>query len=298
MAVFHPQCIKDRTEIITLFDTHTFKTSGTIIRKPGWRSIYLGADYKPNPKEDSDLLPDVAENDPVKNADCKMEEKQTKAPPLHTESSILASMETAGKNIEDEDLKEAMKDCGLGTPATRAQILERLIHVKYITREKNKLIPTEKGIALIGYIIDKELLSPELTGEWEKKLNDMAKAKYNRETYMDGIEVFAKKIIENLKNTEIKIQYPSDKVLGNCPVCDNGQIIESKMAYGCDQWKSNNCKFAIWKTIAKKNITKNMAKTLLDKKKTDVLKGFTSKAGKTFETRLALKEGKVVFDFS
>ena len=160
LAVFLPECIKNHTEIISNFGEHRFRSSGTVIKEPGWREPYL-QDQPTEEEENKDtknakknkkvevLLPNVEENDAITN---KKEKGETKPPPLYNEASILAAMETAGKHIDDDELRVAMKDCGLGTPATRAQILERLIYVGYMTREKNRLIPTEKGIYLISCI--------------------------------------------------------------------------------------------------------------------------------------------------
>ena len=304
LAVFLELCIKNQTQIITAFGDQTFKAAGSVMKQQGWREVYLKDSDKKD--EEETTLPDVKKGDQVIQKNCKIEEKQTKAPPLYNEASILASMETAGKQIEDEELREAIKDSGLGTPATRAQILERLIKVGYIVREKHKLVPTEKGQLLISYIQDKELLSPELTGEWEKKLNDMAHKKYSRNKYIEGIKAFTNKIVQNVKESDYSDtqNVPNGNApnaivtagLGKCPSC-GGAVVENKKAYGCSNWRSNNCKFAIWKTIAGKTITETTAKKLLDEGKTTKLKGFKSKTGKTFDAFLILKNNKVEFKF-
>ncbi len=190
LAGFMKDCVKDQTEILTETSGEIFRSFGSVIQQAGWRTIYTD-----DTDEEEQKLPQVKQSDPVKLKTPKLEEKKTKAPALHTEASILAAMETAGKTIEDEELRQAMKDCGLGTPATRAQILERLIKVNYIERQKNKLVPTAKGIQLISFIQTKALLSPELTGDWEKKLNDIVKKKYSRENYMKEIVEFAQEIV-------------------------------------------------------------------------------------------------------
>lgn len=291
LSVFLPECVKDHTEIITLFGDATFKTTGTVIRRSGWRAPYMDKEMNEESEDDEDaVLPQVAENDRVTLNELNLTEGQTKAPPLYNEASILAAMETAGKTIEDEELRDAMKDCGLGTPATRAQILERLIAVNYIVREKNRLIPTEKGIHLIRSIRDPSLTSPELTGEFEKKLNDMAQNRYDREAYMKDITEFTRRIVAQV------VTSVSEK-LGVCPVC-GGDVMESKMTYGCANWKTTGCKFAIWKTIAGRPITPEDAKVLLEKQQTDVLEGFTNKQNRPFAASLVLENGKVGFRFS
>ena len=296
LCVFLDECIKHHTEIISQFDSHTFRTVGIVISKPGWREVYM-KDSVPEEGKESETeanLPDTQKGDPVIQQDQKLEEKQTKPPPLHNEASILSAMETAGKQIEDDELREAMKDCGLGTPATRAQIIERLITVGYIVRDKNKLIPTEKGYQLISYIKDPELVSPELTGIWEKKLNDLAQGKYKREAYMKEIEEFTQKVVSNV--SEGAATGGSKASVGICPLCGGG-IYENQKAYGCANWKEKECKFVIWKTIAGKTISPEIAKSLIDTGKTEKLGGFISKAGKPFETTLVLKNGKVEFQF-
>lgn len=309
LSVFFPICIKDQTDIITDFDNHTFKTTGIVVREAGWRAVYGQEDEdaattdnsKKKKKKADDAteqkLPNVAINDVVSQKDLTLETKQTKAPPLYTEASILAAMETAGKNIEEEALREAMKECGLGTPATRAQILERLIEVEYIFREKKNLLPTDKGCRIIGWIQDKELLSPELTGQWEKKLLEMAKSQYSRKQYMTEINAFTKQIVENVANFSNSETVGS--VTGKCPVCQN-DVIERTRSYVCSQNKNDDssCPFIIWKTIAGKDLTETEVRSLMETGNSGLIKGFTSKAGNPFDATLVLKEGKVTFEFS
>ncbi len=290
LAGFMPNCEKELTEIVSGFSEHVFKSNGTVIRLWGWRDIYRGDEDEDDSKskDSAGLLPIVAENDGVIPQDIKAMKKQTKAPLLYTEATILGAMETAGKAIEDEELRQAMKECGLGTPATRAQILERLIKVQYIFRQKNLLVPTDKGIQLIGVVQDKALLSAELTGDWEKKLNQIVQGTYSRMLFMEEIRTFTRSMIENLKQCKVARPIAAENSLGKCPVCKIGEVVESKMAYGCNQWRQTGCKFAIWKEIAKKKISEPMAKALLKNGKTQVLKGFTTSTGKEFEAALVL----------
>lgn len=304
LAAFMPECEKHFTEIITGFGQHVCKSTGTITTKPGWREV-----YDSEPDEDSSLskkkkkneediqLPLVVEGDFVEQEKVDLKKGQTKAPPLHTEASILAAMETAGKAIDDEELRQAMKDCGLGTPATRAQILEKLINVKYIVREKNKLSPTQKGEYIIDNIKEEAFLSPDLTGQWEKKLNDMAKNEFDRDKYMSEIKEFTKELVENVEKSEAYVLSADQKIYGNCPKCGDGKIFESKKAWGCSNWKEKECKFAIWKDFAGKTITEKQVETLFKKGVTSVIKGFKSKSGNPFNAALKIQDGDVVFDF-
>jgi DNA topoisomerase III len=206
-------------------------------------------------------------------------------------------METAGRQVDDEDMREAMKDCGLGTPATRAQILERLISVGYINREQNRLIPTDKGIYLIENIQDKELLSPKLTGDWEKKLNDMAQGTFKREDYMAGISEFTSKVVDTLKNSSEGSDLVGQDPIGTCPICKKGEVFETMKTFTCSGKNDETCDFTIWKMIAKKAITKAIATTLVVDGKTKLITGFKSRVGKFFDASLEIKEGKISFNF-
>jgi len=300
LAAFMPLCLKDHTEIISKVGSETFKTSGTIITQEGWRAIYMAdqpqaqtpdkpADKKVKKEDDELMLPKVSKGDDLGLAEARLNEGKTKAPALYNEASLLGAMETAGKNIEDEDLREAMKDCGLGTPATRASIVERLIQVKYINREKNKLIPTDKGIYIVSIIKDKELMSPELTGTWERKLNEMAQGRYLRKDYMEEIQEFTEQIIDNVKE-EAQKEGTDQRELGSCMKCEKGSVVATPKAYGCDTWKESNCDFVIWKNVAGQELKPKHVKQLLEKKETEMIKGFKSKEGKTFDAKLKLED--------
>lgn len=294
LSVFMPECVKALTEIITHFGPHPFRTSGTVIKTPGWRAVYLGDGAD---KESESLLPSVKGGDAVHAKEMTLVEGETKPPALHNEASILGAMETAGKTIDDEELREAMKECGLGTPATRAQILERLIQVQYIVRDKNRLIPTPKGQQLIQVIQDPALVSPELTGQFEKKLNDMAQGQFSRLDYMAEVKSFTQQLVENVKAAGDAIAVTNRKSIGSCPLC-KGSVIEQVKSYSCANWKEKECQFAIWKLMAGKEISEAHAKTLLQGKVTKVIKGFKSREGKKFDAALVIKEGKVRFEFS
>jgi len=297
IAVFLPDCEKDTTEIFSQFGEDLFRSNGVIMTNPGWRQVYLKDESdKDEDKSDAEgLLPKVAEGDVLGHEGPELQTKKTKAPSLHNEASILAAMETAGKQVEDEDLREALKECGLGTPATRAQILERLVTVGYITKQKNRLIPTEKGIYLIDCIQNPALASPEMTGEWERKLTMMRSKTYAREDYMKEIATFAREIVEALKPVSLMPEAAPDQEW-QCPLCQ-GRIVENTKAFGCANWREKQCSFTIWKSIAGKELDADVIRALLETGKTEKLTGFMSKAGKPFDAVLLLKDGKVVFGF-
>jgi DNA topoisomerase III len=214
-------------------------------------------------------------------------------------------METAGKLIDDEELREAMKDSGLGTPATRAETIETLIRREYIERVGKDLQPTPKGLQVITMLEEHKITSPELTGDWEKKLSDIEHGRGDRGAFMHEIERFTGEIVGQIAELDKEKLRPERVELGPCPRCgaETGEIIrENSRAYGCTSWKSREepgCGFVIWKRVAGRTLTPEIARQLLEEGKTrEVLSGFRSKAGKPFRARLVLnEEGKVEFDF-
>jgi len=292
LAAFLPECEKSHTEILASCVGESFKATGTMIMVSGWRALYQHSDDKKDV-----FLPKVSKGETAKIKKVNLKKGQTKAPALYTEATILAAMETAGKKIHDDDLRQAMKDCGLGTPATRAQILEKLIGVKYIEREKNKLMPTPKGEYLIDCILSEALVSPELTGNWEKALNDMAQSNGKRGEYMEKIKSFTKEVIQKVAEDNTYTIGADQTIYGACPKCEKGKIIETPKAYSCSQWKSENCTFAIWKEMAQKKITETHVKSLLKSGQTKVIKGFKNREGNPFDASLKIINGEVKFDF-
>jgi DNA topoisomerase III len=310
LGIFLSDCVKENTQIISTFGDHNFITKGTTIKEKGWRIVHGTEQLTDDPDDKDDKeeiqsnLPVIDKNDPVNQTNTSLKEGKTKPKPLHTEASLLSMMETAGKQIDDESLKEALKECGLGTPATRAAILETLIKRHYIARQKNTLIPCEKGLVLIDIVQDEAFLSPEMTGKWEEKLNKIAKGSFSRDQFMAEIKNFTKSAITNVKSSTIKAESLTSNqntkpVIGECPLCQ-GEVVENKKSFGCSNWKSKDCRFTIWKNIGGKNITVTVAKTLITKKKTAKLKGFKSKkTGNAYEASLVLNpsgEVKLSFD--
>lgn len=288
ICVFYPPCQKQVTEIITHVHDMAFKTTGTSIKKAGWRELYMKEEKK------EDFLPQMQKGDSVQLKACNLLEKQTKPPPLYTEATLLAAMETAGKDIDDDEMRQAMKDCGLGTAATRAQILERLIFVKYMLREKNHLLPTEKGKYLIKNIQSQVLMSADLTGEFEKKLNNIVRGSYTRKKYMQDIRSFTQQVVEKVKGAPMS-SHSLCPSLGPCPLCQS-DVVERKNGYGCKEFKIKGCPFIIWKEIAKKKISSKQASLLLKEKQSSLIKNFQSRSGKRFDAYLILTEqGKVLF---
>jgi DNA topoisomerase-3 len=306
LAVFFPPARFENTTVVTVVEGETFLSRGRVVLEAGWRRLYLDGVGGKKEKEPP-VLPPIEKGQEWTVSKVAVKEGKTKPPPRYSESALLGAMETAGKFVEDEELRQAMKESGLGTPATRAATIERLLKVGYLVREKKTLVPTEKGRALIRLLGESPLSSPELTARWEERLARMEKAAGSRKDFMMDIEDFASALVEEVRNKEgerIAALAGTGKngggkssgPLGVCPKCGS-PVVETKKSYGCSAWKSG-CKFAIWKTVSGKRISVAQAKQLLTKGRTGQLKGFKSKAGKPYSAALVLdKEHKVRLEF-
>ena len=239
------------------------------------------------------ILPEMAEGSTFSVVDMISEEKQTQPPRPYTEDTLLSAMETAGKAIDDAELREAMKDSGLGTPATRASMIEHIIKCGYMSRQAKNLIPTEAGKLYISLVLDK-VKEPEMTAEWEKQLSEIQKGKLSGEIFMNGITKFLNEVVAETKNCpREKTAAPifttiAREILGVCPRCGKN-IVEQLKSYSCESGKGG-CGFAVWKKISEKAISTAQVKKLLAKGRTDVIKGFKSKAGNIFNARLVISE--------
>jgi DNA topoisomerase-3 len=275
----------------------------------GWRGVYgVEADADAKAKEDdpeSAELPPLEKGQEVKVVAAESEPKETRPPARYTEATLLSAMETAGKLIDDEELREAMKESGLGTPATRAETIETLIRREYIERVGKDLVPTPKGLQVITMLEENLLTSPELTGNWEKRLGDIEHGKGKKDDFIKGIADFTKSTVDAIAALDKEKLRPERVELGPCPRCgaETGEIIrENSKAYGCTSWRSREetgCGFVIWKRVAGRTLTPEVARQLIEEGKTkEVLSGFRSRAGKPFRARLVLNdEGKVEFEF-
>src|SRR5918995_1571744 len=249
-------------------------------------------------------LPELKQGQEVKCVEAESEAKETKPPPRYTEATLLSAMETAGKFVDDEELREAMKERGLGTPATRAEIIETLIRREYIERVSKDLQPTPKGLQVVTMLETNPVTSPDLTGDWEKQLRDIEHGNGDRDAFINGIADFTKSTVEEIAALDKEKLRPERAELGLCPRCgaETGEIIrENAKAYGCTSWKSREetgCGFVIWKRVASRTLTPEIARQLIEEGKTrEVLSGFRSRAGKPFRARLVLTDGKVEFEF-
>lgn len=387
IAVFYPACVQAVTVVEALAGEVPFRARGKVMLEPGWRVLYDktgGDDSEEGGSEAAQAMPDFkkGESNPHEPS---LQQFRTSPPKRFNEATLLQLMETAGKTVTDEALKEALKEKGVGTPATRASIIEVLIQRKYVERKRKNLISTESGRGLIALVRDERLKSPELTGDWEFRLKKMERGEYAPEQFMAEVADYTREILQDTSEKTIdtsnlgpcpicnapvirgrkaygcsewkggckfvlpsevwglvldpglareilvhkrsltphplqvedekvfaalsldqegKLHYEAAGVLkkkdgvaavGLCPVC-GGDIVEGGKAFGCSNWE-NGCKFVIWKTIAGKPISPELAGELLQNKTTGALNGFTSRAGKAFEAKLQIVGGEVKFVF-
>jgi DNA topoisomerase-3 len=272
-----------------------------VVLEAGWRALYPDGVGGKKEKEPP-VLPEIEAGQEWAVAKVGVKEGETKPPPRYSESALLGAMETAGKFVEDEELRQAMKESGLGTPATRAAIIERLLKVGYVEREKKTLVPTQQGRALISLLGESELSSPELTARWERRLAEMERGAERRPDFMSDINGFVTKLVEEVRAMEgERLTSPSSgrsrEPLGACPKCGS-PVVETRKAYSCSAWKASGCDFAIWKQVSGKRLSEVQARQLLTKRRTGQLKGFRSKAGKPYAAALKLDgDHRVRLDF-
>jgi DNA topoisomerase-3 len=257
------------------------------------------ADGADDDEAPSQRLPRVAEGEDAATRQIDSARKETKPPRRYSDASLLAAMETAGKLVDDDELREAMKESGIGTPATRAAIIERLIDVGYIEREGRALVATEKGTNVISLLDNHALTSPGLTGEWEHRLRKIEQGSDSRESFMAAIASFAQETVAELDTKLKDVRIPRANV-GPCPVCGR-DIIENRKGYSCWSREDPGCGFVIWKGKVGKQLPASIAKELIRTGYTaQAVTGFRNRSGKSFRARLALgqtEDGKWRVEF-
>ena len=271
LAIFHPDAVFERTRVETTVESYVFRTSGRVLLEAGWKSVY-GEEASPTAEEDDSggdqSLPALTEGETVETRRIEALRKETQPPRRFSDASLLGAMETAGKDISDERLREAMTDSGIGTPATRAAIIERLIDVGYIERDGRALHATEKGVQVITLLDSHPLTSPELTGNWEHRLGLIEHDDDSRDAFMADIERFTAQTVADLdKLKEVRIERAN---LGPCPVCGR-DVIENRKGYSCWTRDDPGCGFVIWKKKAGKILPVSVVKELMEKGRTCLL---------------------------
>ena len=276
IEAFSEKCVKDTATVTAECAGAEFVAKGSIIKQAGWRAVYVEEE-----KEES-ILPSWQEGDTLTLKAASITEGKTKPKPLHTEATLLSAMETAGKEIEDDALRQALKDCGIGTPATRAAIIETLFAREYVRREKKSLVPTDKGLAVYAVVRDKKIADVAMTGGWELALSKIATGEMDAPTFHRGIEVFASQIAKELLEARID-GAESDTA---CPRCGRPVVFYPKLA----KCQNPDCGLTVWRTVARKELTDKQLAELLTKGKTGTIRGFVKNGGGTFDAALTLDD--------
>ena len=304
LEAFSPRCEKDVTTVTALCEGVKFTLKGEIIRQEGWRSILKnekGKDKEQLEAEEREsrengegvLIPEWNEGIQLAISACSLAQGTTKPKPLHTESSLLAAMETAGKELEDEELRAGLKDCGIGTPATRAAIIETLFAREYMVRKEKSLVPTEKGLVLYSIVKEMKIGNAEMTGQWEADLAKIERGEMKEKDFRKDIESYATQITDELLSS--KILFPQRRSDIHCPKCGKGSLVFYPR---CAKCSDADCGWTLFRTVAGKSLTDEQLTRLAVNGETDIIKGFTSKAGKRFEASLSLDgDFKTVFVF-
>jgi DNA topoisomerase-3 len=293
LAIFYPAAEFLVSTRITHVEQEAFKTEGKVMLQAGWMSVY---GREAQTEDQSPRLVPVQPNETVKTIKVDLIATQTKPPPRYTEATLLSAMEGAGKLVEDEELREAMSEKGLGTPATRAAIIEGLIFEKYLVRLARELQPTAKAFSLITLLRGlqiSELSSPELTGDWEFKLKQMERGELGRPEFMRQIEEMTRQIVAKTKSHESDT-VPGDfgELTARCPKC-GGVIKENYKKFQCQK-----CDFALWKIVAGRQLEIPEVDELIAKGKVGPLQGFRSKLGRPFAALIKMgPDFKPEFDF-
>ena len=318
VEAFSADCIKDITSVTAQVENEVeFGISGSIIRQAGWRELSLKEKNDKQVKDagttDNEVkeqaIPNWQEGQRINVTGCTITEGKTKPKPLHTESTLLAAMEnpckreqsqtclgmlsaagfggtqTAGKDIEDETMRQAMKDCGIGTPATRAAIIETLLRREYMVRQQKKLVPTEKGLALHSVVKNMAIANVEMTGRWEAELAKIERGEANADEFTHGIEAYTREITAELLGCDKLFSHKESGC--QCPKCKQGTMQFFGKVVRCS---NKECGMPVFKQVAGKLLSNADITDLLTKGKTKTLNGFTSKQGKPFSAAIVFDE--------
>lgn len=290
LEAFSRKCVKDNTVVTLCCQDTLYTAKGSVTIITGWREVLAGNKDAKEESKDKEL-PILTIGQELHIDQVQLLEKLTKPKPIHTESSLLSAMETAGKELENEEQRLALKTCGIGTPATRASIIETLFSRDYIYREKKLLIPTEKGLAVYEAVKDKRIADVEMTGMWEDTFVKIESGNAKADNFKKGIEVYTVQITNELLNTELSL--PKQQSM-NCPKCNGIINIYPKVA----KCSNEECGLMIFSMLAGKKLSDESMQCLMSGKQTSLIKGFKSKTGKFFDAHLKLdEEYKVKFIF-
>lgn len=279
IAAFYPECKVLKTTVLGLVDSHEFRAVGKQILEPGWRVVLNSSDD--DKSDENQLMPEFTLGETGQH-EPDLQEKETKPPKYFSEATLLRSMETAGKQIDDDDLRDALKENGIGRPSTRAGIIETLFKRHYIQRDKKRVLATQTGVDLINTIKNDLLKSAELTGIWEKKLRQIENGEYNVADFVRELKEMVTTVVDEVKRDKsgTQIVAPMEEALPvksktdllDCPKCKKGQVIKGKSSYGCSLW-NDGCDFRLPYILSGKKLTEKQVQTLLKKGKTPLIKG-------------------------
>lgn len=286
LEAFSEKCVKDVTTVVAECGGTEYAVKGAIVRQAGWRGVY-------NEETEDTVLPAWSEGTELPVAACSMTEGKTKPKPLHTEATLLAAMETAGKEVEDEEVRQSLKECGIGTPATRAAIIETLFSREYMVRQKKSLVPTEKGLALYSVVKTMRIADVRMTGEWEAALAKIERGELRDATFRKEIEAYTAEITTELLTCGKLFAPSASECL--CPKCKTGRMQFFGKVVRCD---NPACGLPVFRVKAGKTLSDAEITELLANGRTGVVKGFNSKQGKKFSAVVAFDgEFNTVFEF-
>jgi len=307
IGVFYDDCIVSKTALVGEAAAIKFKASGREVLEKGWRVVFESKDSDKNTKES---LPNFREGETGIHQPSFLE-KETKPPKNFTEATLLRAMETAGKQVDDETLREVMKENGIGRPSTRANIIETLFRRKYIVRQKKNILATEIGIKLIDTIQNKLLKSAELTGKWEKQLKEIEKGNFKASSFINNMKKMVDQLVYEVRIEQKSAQISSLKTPQNksvkkikktkriteqtCPKCKKGQLLKGSTAYGCSNY-AKGCDFTLPFEFLKKKLSENQYIRLLEKGSTVKLKGFNTGTKKESGSLSLNRNFKLVFN--
>ena len=286
LEAFSARCLKDVITVSFTAGNSVFTAKGTVIKSAGWRAV------RDEDDEGMAALPPLQPGEafPLQSAECV--EKQTKPRPLHTESTLLSAMEHCGRELQDDELRDSLKENGIGTPTTRASIIETLFARGYVRREKKSLVPTDKGLAVYNIVKDKRIADVEMTGQWETALAKIESGEMNPDTFRKGIEVYAAQITEELLQVQVSV---ADAEHIPCPKCHFGRILFYLKVAKCS---NVDCSLTVFRNKGEKQLTDSQIADLVTKGRTALIKGFRSKEGKTFDAYLTFdKKFRTVYEF-
>ncbi|MDR1170585.1 MAG: topoisomerase C-terminal repeat-containing protein, partial [Prevotellaceae bacterium] len=287
LEAFSEKCIRDATVITLTCGDAVFEAKGSVIRQAGWRTVF--GEQEDTGESETGSLPEVSQGETLPVIRAEVLEKQTKPKPLHTEASLLASMESAGREVINDAEREAMKESGIGTPATRAAIIETLFARDYIRREKKSLVPTEKGLLVYETVKDKRIADVAMTGSWENALAQIERGEMQPDTFRRAINVYTQQITSELLDTKIAV---ADENACLCPKCKTARVRFYPKVVKCADEK---CGLVIFRTRSDRQLIDRQITDLLTTGKTSVIKGFKSKSGKSFDAALKFDEISKLF---